>query len=119
VMELVVLVGLSAMVLVPVCVLSARNTEDPEDLMERSLAWNLGMDLIERFKAYKPFWPMPRAEETYVQELKALGLDARPKVALIPDPVRTGLYRLEVTVSWTGRRGQERRLDFARLCFHP
>ena len=147
--EVLIVVGLIAMVLVPLVTLSTRNLGDHQDIMERALAQGLCLDTLERFKKYKPIWPMPGMppkpplnipgpplyemygavdlrpgklgifDRVYLDQMRALGIAPQPRIQTTPDPEVYGLFNLEVSVSWKSRSGQQRQVKFSRICFAP
>jgi hypothetical protein len=147
--ELLMMVALAAVLLIPLLTLSLKNVEDPQDLLERSVVQNLCLDMVERFKAYKPFWPLPGTapkppsktpgapvtemflpveldlskftlfDKVYVDQLKALGITPKPKIELVPDTHTYGLFRLNVSIAWTSLKGHARQVDFSRYCYQP
>ena len=148
VIEVTFLAVLSAVLFLPVLTLSSRNVQDHQELLERALAHSLCLDMVERFKSYKPYWPLPGSEDrsttspsppleemflplelqaerattfdgVYLDHLKVLRMEPRPTIRQVADPNCLGLYRLEVSTSWIGRGGQRHELRFARYCYAP
>jgi len=147
--ELLIMVALAGVLLVPLLTLSLKNVEDPQDLLERSLVQSLCLDMVERFKAYKPFFPLPGAapqtptgrpgapvtemylpieldfsamtlfDKVYLDQLKALGINPKPKIELLKDSHTSGLYRLNVSITWVSLKGHARQIEFSRYCYQP
>ena len=147
--EVLVLVMIAAAVLLPMLTLSSRNVEDHRDLLERSLAQGLCLDMVERFKRYKSHWQMPGTpaqppagaagppldemfcplelrpgkatlfDRVYLEHMAALGMSPRPRVERTPVPGRWGLFRLVVSISWKDHRGKPREVRYARHCYAP
>ncbi|MBI4859734.1 MAG: hypothetical protein HY815_05660 [Candidatus Riflebacteria bacterium] len=133
---ILVLSGLLVALVLPLATLSSRNVEDFQEMLERSTAQGLCLDMLERFNRYKPFWPMPGAAElytpvglspdqldlfdrAYLDQLTALGMHPRPKIERTPVDDRPGLYRLQVSIAWTSLGGQAREVSYARYCYWP
>lgn len=149
IIEVLVLIALASGVLVPLLTLSSRNVDDQQDQLERSLAQGLCLDMMERFKRYKPVWPLPGSagdppfnipgppidemfgpvelqagkatlfDLVYLENMKALGMRPQPRIDKILDPARPGLFKLEVSVSWTSLKGKERSVKYQRWCYAP
>ena len=149
VIELLVLITVASGLLVPLLTLSGHNVDDHQDQLERSLAQGLCLDMVERFKRYKPVWPLPGDpggpplnipgppvdemfgpvelqpgkntlfDLVYLENMKALGMKPQPKIDKVLDPTRPGLFKLEVSVSWTSLKGKERSVKYARWCYAP
>jgi prepilin-type N-terminal cleavage/methylation domain-containing protein len=148
-LEVIVAVALVAVLALPLLQLSSRNVEDHQDVLERSIGQGLCLDMVERFKKYKPMWPLPGAparsparaagpslsqlfcpveldparttlfDTVYLDLLGSLGMSPRPRIVTKPDPGRPGFFRLEVSVSWRSRGGHERVVRFSRFCYAP
>lgn len=149
VIEILVLITIASGMLVPLLTLSGRNVDDHQDQLERSLAQGLCLDMLERFKRYKPSWTLPGSagdgpfaipgppldemfgpvelqpgrntlfDLAYLEHMKALGMKPQPRIEKVLDPARPGLFKLEVSVSWTSLKGKERSVKYARWCYSP
>jgi hypothetical protein len=146
--EVSVVFALAVMLIIPVLTLSSRNAKEHEELLERSVAQGVCLDMLERLKSYKAFWPLPGSGSTasgmdapplkelfgpveldvnkmtlfdraYLEQLLVLGTTPLPRVIRTPDPTRAGLFRLEVSLAWTSSRGVPRLVRFVRYCFAP
>ena len=148
-MEILVILALAATMLLPVLNLSSRNVEDHQDMLERQLAQGLCLDMLERFKRYKPIWPLPGSsrkqaggaepppieelfgpvetnladmslfDKAYLEQLHALGISPKPHIERLVDPRRPGFFLLKVTVSWKSLKGFSRQVSSSRYCFAP
>src|SRR5207253_1319118 len=128
--------------LVPLLQLSMSNTAEHEELLERDVAQSMCLDAIERFKCYKPYWPLPGEQadgappvsemfsavelrpgattpfdKVYLDYIEFLGILPRPSMKRSAVPRNPGLFRLDVSTSWTSRKGASRAIRFARYCF--
>lgn len=149
VIEVLMLITIASGLLVPLLTLSSRNVEDHQDQMERALAQGLCLDVLERFKRYKAFWPLPGDpgqpgvsdagppmeemfgpvelrpgwttlfDRVYLENMVALGMQPKPKIDKVLDPTRPGLFRLEVSVGWKSHKGYAREVKYARYCYAP
>jgi len=147
--EVMVVLAVAAALLVPLLTLSTRNAEDHQELLERTLAQGLCLDMMERFKRYKPSWALPGSpaqpphksagpplkemfvpveivegqstlfDKVYLEQLAALGLSPKPKIEQIEDPARPGLFRLKISVSWKNTKGFVREVSFVRYGYAP
>lgn len=146
--EIVVLLFLAAVLLAAALTLSSQNMESQAEMTERTLVQGVALDALERLKRYKVGWTLPGAPDTdgdgqptpidelygpleadsgrmtavdraLATEMAALGMPATPKVERVEDPEYPGLFRLDVTVKWTPRRGGERQVRFSRYCYAP
>lgn len=141
-LELVMVMGLLAAVIVPALTLSRRNARVHQDVLERTLAQGLCLDVMERLERYKLPWALPGEKDgpplaelytpvelrpgwatlfdrVYLDQLKALGMDPRPEITRTPAEGRYGLFLLEVRVAWTGARGHAREVAVRRWCYAP
>ena len=128
--------------LVPLLTLSTQAVEDHQDLLERSLVQGLCMDVVSRFKAYKPFWPMPGArggpkvtemylpmeidpakatlfDSVYLEQMKALRMRPQPKIVVTSDERKAGLFRIDVSIEWKSLKGKVHRFEMSRYCYQP
>lgn len=149
VIEILILVTVASGLLVPLLTLSSRNVEDHQEQLERSLAQGLCLDMVERFKRYKPIWSLPGSpgeppfniagppldemfgpvelqsgkgtlfDLVYLEHMKALGMRPQPRIEKTIDPARPGLFKLEVSVAWKSSKGHERSVKYARWCYAP
>jgi type II secretory pathway pseudopilin PulG len=147
--EILVLITIASGLLVPLLTLSGRNVEDHQDQMERTMAQGLCLDVLERFKKYKAYWPLPGAaaqpgvsdagppmeemfgpvelrpgmatlfDRVYLENMVALGMEPKPRITKTPDPVRFGLFKLEVAVAWKSHKGHPREVKYVRYCYAP
>lgn len=148
-LEIVVVLGICTLIMLPVMNLSSQNVSDEQELQERTIANGLCLDAMERLKRYKPYWPLPGADaappyntsgpaitemfmplelvlkratvfdQTYLAQIRALGMELEPDIKRESDPVLMGLFRLEVGTRWTNKRGFAREVRFVRYCFAP
>jgi len=148
-LEILVVTGISAVLGVALMQLSSRNLGDQQELLERSLAQGLCLDMVDRFKKYKSFWPLPGVpakppsmkpgpplaemclpveinvtkwslfDQVYLENLATLGISPEPKIVRTPDPSHPGLFLLEISVSWKSVRGNTRSVRFIRCCYSP
>lgn len=118
--EVVVLVALAACLMLPVLELSGRNAQDPQEMLERQAATALCMDACERLKTYSLSRPVPGEGGVPAKYLyEPAGAPFHPTVERTPDPSVPGLFRLDVTVTWTGAKGHPRSVRAARYCYAP
>jgi hypothetical protein len=142
IVEVLVLIVIASGLLIPLLTLSGRNVEDHQDQLERALAQGLCLDMLERFKRFKPYWTFPGAEGggpldemfgpvelktgqatlfdfVYLENMRALGMKPQPKIERTPDPTHYGLFKLDVSVSWKSAKGRERSVKYSRWCYAP
>ena len=147
--EVVVLVGLAACLMLPVLELSGRNVSDPQDQLERQVATSMCLDLCERLKTFsmsrtlpgEPAIPgegFPALKEKYLynplrpelasnslfqvayqQQLTSMGITFAPTVERTPDRSAPGVFRLDVSVKWVNAQGHARSVRAARYCYAP
>jgi type II secretory pathway pseudopilin PulG len=148
-LEIVVVLSICTLILLPVMNLSQQNMNDEQELQERSIANGLCLDAMERLKRYKPYWALPGADaappyntagpaitelfmplelilkratvfdQTYVAQIKALGMELEPDIKRTTDPELMGLFKLEIGTRWTNKKGHAREVRFVRYCFAP
>ena len=135
-LEVVVASAIGLTLLLPLLSLSSRTTRDQDLLSERTLAHNMALDMVERFKRYKLDWAPPPVGELYgpleldpgrqvlfdrlyAAEFSRLGIHPRPHMKVTPDPRHAGLFRLDVSVDWTSPGGRSHRLAVSRYCYAP
>jgi hypothetical protein len=140
--ETVVLLGTASALLVPLLTLSSRNAADRQDQLERALAQSLCLDMVERFKRYKPYWPMPGHlsgppleemfgpiqtaesegslfDSAYLNHMASVEMKLVPKLTITPHREKLGLFRLDVSMSWRTHRGTRRTAKYSRWCYAP
>jgi len=134
--ETLVLTALILVLILPLMTLSSRNTGDSQELLERSIAQGLCLDLMERFKWYKPIFPKPALreiylpvsvppeqvtpfDEVYLGQMKALGMALVPRYEVIPVPGFPGFFQLDISMAWTNLRGNRREVRYSRYCYAP
>lgn len=147
--EVVVLCGIAACLMLPVLQLSGRNVSDPQEQLERQVATSMCLDLIERLKTFSlsrsipgqpaktgsPVGALPEkylygAERTdrgagtlfqraWKQQLDAMGIAFTPAFEVTPDPASPGMFRLDVSVAWVNAKGHARSVKAARWCYAP
>ena len=148
-LEMVVVLGICTLIMLPVMNLSQQNVQDESELAERAIANGLCLDAMERLKRYKPYWPLPGADakapyntagpsitemfmplelilkratvfdQTYLNQIRALGMELEPQIKRDVDPTLMGLFRLEVGTRGTNKKGFSREVRFVRYCFAP
>jgi hypothetical protein len=146
--DVMFVVGVVAIVLVPLVTLSTRNAGDQREIMERALVETICLDTVERFKKYKPYWPLPGAparppeniqgpplwemygavdlrpdkagffDRVYLDQMRSLGMSPRPNMEVIQEST-PGLFRLVVSVAWKSSSGRPRQVRYSRYCFAP
>lgn len=142
--EVLGLCVLVSTLLLPVLTLSTRSVAEHREVLERAVAQQLCLDVLERFKRYKPQWAMPgtpgaggagleemylpvdldpgRAtlfERAYLDQIASMRMRLAPRIERWLDPARPGLFRLTVSIAWTGARGHAREVRFQRWCWAP
>jgi hypothetical protein len=140
--ETMVMLGVASAILASLVTLSSQSVESKQDQLERGLAQGMCLDMLERFKRYKPFWPMPGHvsgppidevfgpvelsdgpasvfDVSYLEHMRSMGMNLVPKVTITPHKETRGLFRLEVSMSWKSHRGHPRSISYARWCYAP
>jgi len=134
--ETLVLTALTLVLVLPLMTLSSRNAGDSQELLERSIAQGLCLDLMERFKRYKPIFPKPAMQElylpvsvapeqpnafdhVYIGQMKSLGMTLVPKYEVIPVSEYPGFFQLNVSMAWTNMKGYKREVKYSRYCYAP
>ena len=141
-MEIVIMCFIATVLLIPILTTSSRNVNDHRELMRRSLAYGLCMEMVERFGRYKPAWKLPGEpggpplstmclpvelnarkarffDRVYLEQIAALGMVFKPRITRERDPKKPGLFLLTVSVEWKGPQRQSREVRFSRYCYAP
>ena len=149
VLEVLIVAVIAGVLLVPLMQLSSANMFDHQDVMERSIVSGIALDIMERLKRYKLFWPLPGTpakppdgfpgppisdmfgpvevvaegatlfDRVYLDQMSEFALNPHAKITRKEIKGEVGLFRLTVKVIWTSKRGQPREVLYSRVCFCP
>jgi hypothetical protein len=141
-LEIVVVCFIATLLLIPLLNLSSRDATEHQEIMRRSLAHGLCMEMLERFCRYKPAWKLPGEpggpplsamylpveldvkkmrsfDQAYLEQMKEIGMNLKPDIKHDFDPKNPLLFLLTIRVGWKGPQGQAREVKFSRYCYTP